>query len=83
MNNEEPGDDYVVCETCGYCPEEEYDHRIDDCPACGSFAYIINQGNIVCSCCSLELTEEDEETAILRWNSIPRKPKESNHVHEE
>ncbi|MDE2107400.1 MAG: hypothetical protein KGL39_59945, partial [Patescibacteria group bacterium] len=39
-------EDYLICPKCGYCPEEEWDHLIADCPLCGAFSYIINQGNI-------------------------------------
>jgi hypothetical protein len=69
----EAEDDHLLCQQCGYCPEEAFDHRIEDCPQCKSFAHIINQGNIICSGCTLELTAEDEETAITMWNSMPRR----------
>ncbi len=70
-SSDEP--DYVECPVCGYVPEDEFDGRIDDCPSCGSFAHIINQGNVVCSGCTLELTADDEETALALWNAIGRK----------
>lgn len=69
-------EDFLICDECGYCPEDEFDGRIDDCPQCGSWAYVINQGNIVCSGCTLEMSADDEETALAMWNGIARKPKE-------
>lgn len=61
------------CPVCGYCTDE-HDRLIDDCPLCGSFSYIINQDNICCSGCSLELTAENEEKAIAVWNRRPATP---------
>jgi hypothetical protein len=77
--NDGPGQDpYVLCSVCGYCPEDDFDARIKDCPLCESFAHVINQGNIVCSGCTLELSGDNEEIAIKMWNALPRNPKESN-----
>jgi hypothetical protein len=60
-------DEEPVCTVCGYC-EDENDHRVNDCWACGAFSFIINQSNIICSGCGIELTGPDEETAIAAWN---------------
>lgn len=67
------GFDHIICPECGYCPEDEFDGRIKDCPACSSWSYIINQENIVCSGCDLELTAEDEEAALKAWNAMSRR----------
>lgn len=76
LENDFPGspdsESYVLCPECGYCPEDEFDGRINDCPSCKSYSHIINQGNIVCSGCGLELTADDEETAIKQWNGMKR-----------
>jgi len=75
------GDPEAVCPSCGYAPEDAYDGRIADCPSCGSFAHVINQGNIICSGCKLELTADNEEAALQLWNALPRVMPEVHAAH--